>query len=649
MSSASLLGCGGESSDTVDLAAAADTESRSQALGLYIPRTVTPTPTPPAPTAPLPASPGNLPTGKYRINQPYLFQNVSSKTLPNKMPGGTDFYWDIFGPTNKYVDYQAGWLWTKAGGDWIDAKLTRHGAVPWFSAPVMGAIGAAAVKSYSVDVTAVVSHCFANKRWCAFLLVAKNAARTIAGKFDPKNAAPVLNVTYSNGQKVVLACRMVASSTGSVGPNTTSAQCALPVFVEFERPNGAVKSASMSFVVTAHWSGNNATIDGYLLDPPINAEPVRSGIAAKAGNLDQNLLTQPGILGVHRYVDGAKLAEFVHPDPFNFNAESAYDPAIFERGPVDKTKLPHAGLGKWITTDKNWSLVPSSHAADGFKPLAPGVGALRIDMPAHPGVTDGSIVGGNGSLAGNGMIFLPEPLFGRLDRIFVRYYFRLGSSSSIKASNRKQVYQAPLSPPVWTTCGGKFGIAPDHSTSFGGVSGTSGGGKGWQMRHTWIDCDAGTNGPDEGGWSVGYHLYDYYSNNPKGYNYGGADGNAPEERWGQRGGLGGVFYGGQWYCVETEIKLNTVSNSYPGYSPDGVLRTWVDGKLVYERTGMVFRTLPKINASYVPNQLRPCRELGVKGLWLDWFHGGKTVNTFDRTIFYTGLAWGTQYIGPMQM
>ena len=662
LSSASLMGCGGDSTESTDLASAAESESTSRALGLYIPRTAVapitvpapapaPTPTPaPAPT-PIATQPTGtaFPAGKYRINQPYLFQSVSAKVIPNRMPGGSSFLWDIFGPTNKYVDYQAGWLWSKPGGDWIDSKLTRYGTSPWFSAPVMGAAGSTAVKAYKADVTKLVSYCQTNKRWCAFLLVAKNAARTIAGKFDTKNAAPLLEVTYSDGQKVFLACRLVSTtSASSEGPNSTSAQYALPVFIEFERPTAAVKSAVMSFVVTAHWSGNNATIDGYLLDPPINAEPLKSGVAAQAGALDESLSQRPGILGVHRYLDGKPQTDFIYPEKLNFNAERNFDPAIYERGAQDKTKLPHVGLGKWITDD-NIKVIPSSYTGEGFKPLAPGLGALRAKMFAKPGVVDGSITDSSGTLAANGMIYLPEHLFGKLDHLFVRYYFRLSGAYKATAANRKQVYQAPMTPPVWTTYAGKFGIAPDHSSSLGGVSGSSGGGNGWQMRHSWYDCDAGTNGPDEGGWSVGYHLYDFNYQNPKGYNYGGPDGKAPEERWGQRGGMGGVFYADHWYCVETEIKLNTVMMNAPGFVPDGVLRTWVDGRLVYERVGMVFRSLPRVSSPYNPDKMRPCRDLGIKGIWLDWFHGGKTVATFDRTSFYTGLAWGTQYIGPMKM
>ena len=106
-----------------------------------------------------------------------------------------------------------------------------------------------------------------------------------------------------------------------------------------------------------------------------------------------------------------------------------------------------------------------------------------------------------------------------------------------------------------------------------------------------------------------------------------------------------MLYADQWYCIETELKLMPGA---PGYVADGELRAWVDGRLAFERTGMVFRTQPIADLAYDPQRLRPCRDLGIRGLWLNWFHGGKTVATFDRTTFYTGLVWAQDYIGPMK-
>ena len=108
-----------------------------------------------------------------------------------------------------------------------------------------------------------------------------------------------------------------------------------------------------------------------------------------------------------------------------------------------------------------------------------------------------------------------------------------------------------------------------------------------------------------------------------------------------------------WYCVETELKLNTVSAAAPGYTPDGEMRVWVDGRLALEKTGMVFRSLPLMgsggaNPPYNPNYIQPVRELGVTALWFNWYHGGLPQNTLPRTMFVTGLAYGTSYIGPMK-
>jgi hypothetical protein len=590
---------------------------------------------------------GSTVNSKYRSLQRYLFQSIPSKFIAARLVGGIDYPWEIFGPTYYYVDSASGWEWGQAGGDWIDANQTPYGAVPWFAIASDKASGASAVASYTGDVTNLLKYVQTADRWCALLLKDVNAPRTIAGLFNTSNPAPFIDVSYTNGSTARLACRIVAINGISASqPSTTNSENQLPIFIEFERPTSAVASAQISYVLTQHWSGANPRIEGYLLNPPVNRDSPVAGLAAAAGRLDAGIESQTPVIGAHRYIDGALLSNFTYSGASNFMDESNYDPAIFNNGAQDLSKFPHVGLGKWVNASPVWSLVNSSYTADNFKPLTSGLGALRIPMNKEV-MNNGDIVGYDGTLAGNGMIFLPESMFGRLDRIFVRYYFRLAGPYKPKAVDRLHVYNEPGTA-VWTTMAGKFGIAPDHNTTDGGVSGTSGGGYGWQMRSSWYDCDTNLNGPDEGGWAVGYHLYDFLNYNPPGYNYG-KDKLPPFERWGQLGGTGGVFYADQWYCVETELKLNSVFNSGTGFTPDGALRTWVDGRLVYQRTGMVFRTLPLISQPFVPNKIRPCRELGVRGLWLDWFHGGRTKSSLARVSFYTGLVWSRQYIGPMNV
>ena len=633
-----LSGCGGGSSS----AAAPEAAAVAPALAPI----VTPVVTPPV-VAPPVVNPVAQAAQAYRNQQPRLFQSVPTKLLTSRLPGGRDLIWDVFGPTREFVDFQTGWRWAHAGGDWLDADQVSQGNRPWFSIASDAASGATAVASYQGDVTAAVQFVQTQGRWCAFLLDARSGPRKIATPLHASHAAPAIDVRYADGSSARLPCRIVAiNSASSTGPNCTDSEMTLPVFIEFDRPAAPVASASLSYVLTQHWSGAKPTVAGFVLDPPVTAGTPRSGSAGLAGRLDEGIDAQPAVIGAHRYLDGLPLSGFVHTGASNFSAEMNYDPAIFGNGPTDLSRFPHAGLGKWVNADPAWSLVQSNYRGEGYAPLAPGLAALRIHMPAAAGVHDGSTVGSSGSLAGNGYLHMPEPLFGRLDRIFVRYYFRLGSPLKPTSQNRYHVYSAG-SATDWTSHSGKFGIGPDHVTAYGGVSGSSGGPNGWQMRLGWSECDAGQGGPDEAGWAPGFHLYDFYYQNPPGHNYGAEI--SANERWGQRGGQGGMLYTDRWYCIETEMHLNTVMNSGPGYVPDGALRAWVDGRLVFERTGMVFRTGPITAAAYRGGHLRPCRELGVRGLWLNWYHGGKTVATIDRTSFYTGLVWSREYIGPMTL
>lgn len=589
---------------------------------------------PPAP-APAPVQPAPARSSKYRNGQPLLFQAVAEKTLASRVQGGSAMLHDIYGPTAAYVDPQAGWPWDRPGGDWIDRNGVRHGDAAWASVTTDRQAANQSPKTYTVDVTAVVHYCVQHDRWLA-LLLRSVAMRTISG------AGASLMIEYDDGERVAQPHWCLATASSSSLPNTIADKFSLPLFVEFKRPLRPIKSASLSFEVVEHFSGSDTDVTGWLLDPPLNTDPVQHGTGA-------------GIQGRHDYADGTTRDDWLHHEAINTSDEANFDPAIWG-GKSDASKLPHNGLGKFVLSGEdrdNWSLVPSTYKGEGFEPLRPGHGAMRIHMP-DSGAVDGSVVHYMGGLAANGMIYLPEPAFGRQGRIFVQYYQRLGTPYNPRKADRKQVRHEAGGTPVWTTGAGKMGIGPDHSTTWGGVSGTSGGPYGWQMRGGWLDCDAEMGGPAEGGVYAGHHLYDYRGNNlhgkpardPAGYDYGNQ--HVMLERWGQRGGLGGVLYAGHWYCVETEMKLNTISDTAPGFLPDGELRTWLDGRLVYQRTGMVFRSGPAIRPAYLPGKIRPARDLGIRGLWLNWFHGGKTWNTCARTTFYSGLAWGTEYIGPMR-
>ncbi len=190
---------------------------------------------------------------------------------------------------------------------------------------------------------------------------------------------------------------------------------------------------------------------------------------------------------------------------------------------------------------------------------------------------------------------------------------------------------------------------------------------------------------------MGLHTFDYGGNhNPTGYALGAIDSssqNADLPGFGQIGGKGAMLYDRRWYCLEFEIKLNDVrdgagdvigpipsadvfdptgNSNLGGFLPNGYMKFWLDGVLVWQRTSMCMRTLPMwygFNTSwaasnadtgvttdpgYITARMRPARDLGLKFLLFNWYHGGQTPNPIDREIFISQLAYGTQYIGPMR-
>ena len=608
-----------------------------------------PVPAPPPPPAPNPPpAPPPADTSGYRYAQPTLWTRVDQAQAPSRVPGGSPLPLDRVGPTRLMVSAGVGWPWRRAGGDWIDADGTLHGPTPWASLPLNAASGSTASADYILDVTAATQHIVALGTHCALYLRAAGAPRVLAGDASPRR--PVLTVTYADGTTESLRPHVLAAITGSTAyPVTTWDACQLPAMVEFKRPRGDVVDARMSFTVTQHWSGTSK-LELFVVDPPINAEPVQQGIAA-AEPLDAGLPSHPSIIGAHRITDSTVLADIADTgSPINFNALQAYDPALYGTGPQNLTKLPHRSLGKWIGAGPSrWSIVRSDYTAEGFRALAPGIGAVRLTYPREVD-RDGAVVGYATSQPITAKLFMPPQHFGKLREIFVRYYLRLGTPDGgpyiHDPSTRYQVRTQDGAPLRWTDCAGKIGIMPAHDTTDGGVSGTSGGGRGWQMRLGWWDVDLPA-GPETGGMGLGVHWHDFLNNVP-GHNYGAAGVlNPGDDSLAQQGGLGGMLYAHRWYCIETRLRMNSVA---PTWAPDGELDVWIDGRLAYTKRGLVLRTLPlQVKANQNPAiYLPPTGDLGIRDLWLNWFHGGLTKSSRDRVLFFSQLAWGTEYIGPMR-
>ena len=581
--------------------------------------------------------------GLNRTTQTYLFQNVP-QPYPSAV-GGASYVTDWRGPNYHYVDSFSGWRWTHPGGDWIDVNGIAQGPAAYasFSDPA-GPLNTYTTYS-TINVTGLLQYVQSCNKWCAFHISSASGIRAMCSNWHTSQPAPLISVNYTDGTSATLACRFVGRLNGSTAyPITLGDEPIIdPNAIEFERPTRPVASATLRITIIKKNSAA-ATIRLNPCNPPVNVEPMSNmgGLAAAAGTLDANITGVSGVIGAQRYLDGTTLSDFALVGSKNVSAESNYDPAMWG-GATDTSKLPHTSVGKWVNAPAALVLVNSSYAGEGFAPLAPGLGALKLTM-ANESVPVGTEVRNSGTAAIISYLFMPIEKMGLLSHIFTRQYLRLGTPHVRKPADRREVLR--FGNPTWSDMAGKMGISPSHNTAYGGFSGSSGGSGGWQLRWAWTDCESNVGGPNEGGTQVGWHLWDFGSANPPGYRYSSES--QAVNNWGQQGGLGATLYAGRWYEIETEVKLNTVNAWDNSYLADGLLRVWIDGRLCYERTGMVFRTLPRATPGYNPGALRPFRELGVGWLLWNWYHGGLTASTVERTTFTTGLVWAEQRIGAMR-
>ena len=155
-----------------------------------------------------------------------------------------------------------------------------------------------------------------------------------------------------------------------------------------------------------------------------------------------------------------------------------------------------------------------------------------------------------------------------------------------------------------------------------GIAGTYGR-AGWGSR-----AADGTNGWSvRGGFLKSYETPDGARVTPlNGYAYemDGKSGWGSIWPWGK--GSGGLLENARWYAVEQQVKLNT-----PGQA-DGEYRAWLDGRLVAERTGIRYRSVP---------------DLRIESIWMNVYHGGATPSPRDMSLYIDNVVVARRYIGPI--
>jgi hypothetical protein len=169
--------------------------------------------------------------------------------------------------------------------------------------------------------------------------------------------------------------------------------------------------------------------------------------------------------------------------------------------------------------------------------------------------------------------------YGEQEHLFYRYYLKYGPEFRDA-----------------TRCdGGKHpGLSGDTRIAGNGGSATDGT-NGWSLRGGYIlNCDK--NNPIYP--RVILSTYAYHAD--LGGDYG------EHLAWTGKGDAG-LQELNKWVCIEGEVKVNT-----PGVR-DGVLRTWVNGRLAYQKTNLFLRKKPPYK---IPGNL------GIRKFWGTLHHGG---------------------------
>lgn len=92
----------------------------------------------------------------------------------------------------------------------------------------------------------------------------------------------------------------------------------------------------------------------------------------------------------------------------------------------------------------------------------------------------------------------------------------------------------------------------------------------------------------------------------------------------------------RWFCIEQYMRMNSLTGSADSLGnqtavADGLFKVWVDGVLVLNQSGYRWR----------------CHsDMGIHGIWMDWFHGGTEARIHDMHTRMNHVVIARSYIGP---
>jgi len=98
------------------------------------------------------------------------------------------------------------------------------------------------------------------------------------------------------------------------------------------------------------------------------------------------------------------------------------------------------------------------------------------------------------------------------------------------------------------------------------------------------------------------------------------------DAWAWTGNGRALLERNRWYCIEQYFKVNQLGRK------DGVMRAWIDGYPVFEKTDIRVRDIPSIK---------------IEQIWMNVYYGGTAPAPTDLHLFIDNVVIARKYIGPM--
>ncbi len=182
------------------------------------------------------------------------------------------------------------------------------------------------------------------------------------------------------------------------------------------------------------------------------------------------------------------------------------------------------------------------------------------------------------------------------EEVYFRYYLRFGT-------DWEQTVQGGKMPGI----SGTYGVA-----GWGGRK--SNGSNGWSARGLFGRSISAGN-PLGNTTPLGFYCY--HADMPGTYG----------DNWYWQNNYRGYIPDAKWHSIEQYARMNT-----PGLN-DGILRTWVDGRLAFEKDDIRFRDVASLR---------------IEQIWMNVYHGGTVVSPYDQHLYIDNVVIARRYIGPMR-